>query len=146
MSEKYRFNLILGCLGALISFGLEQTLLLQVDHPYRWLAKSIALFIYAWGSVSMSLGFIGLFIKKFPKANKIWRYVSDASYWIYPAHLPLVFYHQAKLAPYPFAWWIKLLTTSVTTLIVLTLTYQIGVRHTIIGRILNGKRKSPSGN
>ena len=145
MSERYRFNLTLGCVGALIAFGLEQIFLLQVDHPLRWLAKTTALFIYACGSVSLSLGFIGLFIKKLPNENRVWRYVSDASYWIYLAHLPLVFFLQATFAPYPWPWWIKLLTTSVTTFVILTLTYQIGVRHTIIGRILNGKRKSSSG-
>jgi glucans biosynthesis protein C len=141
MSERYGFNMILGCMGALISFGLEQHFLLQVDHPFRWLAKSIALFIYALGSVSLSLGFIGLFTKKFTKENKVWRYISDASYWIYLTHLPVVFYLQAKLAPFLWSWWIKLSITSVTTFVVLTITYQLGVRYMFIGRILNSKRK-----
>ena len=143
MSDRYRFNLFLGCIGALISFGLEQKFLLQVDHPFRWLAKSAALFIYAWGSVSLSLGLIGFFIKKFPRENKIWRYISDASYWIYLAHLPVVFFLQAKLAPFPWPWYFKLLVTCMVTFAILTATYQIAVRHTIIGRILSGKKRNP---
>ena len=142
MSERYRFNLTLGCLGALISFGLEQQFLLQVNHPLRWLAKSSALFIYACGSVSLSLGFIGFFIKKFPHENRVWRYISEASYWIYLTHLPVVFYLQAALAPLGWPWWFKLLSTSVVTFLTLTITYHFAVRTTIIGRILNGKRKT----
>ena len=43
---------------------------------------------FAW---TMTLGLIGLFTKLFRRERAWVRYLSDASYWIYLAHMPLVF-------------------------------------------------------
>jgi len=49
---------------------------------------------YAWG---MSLGLIGLFHRYFSRPSIRIRWLADASYWMYLAHLPLVILFQSLL-------------------------------------------------
>lgn len=67
------------------------------------------------------------------------RYLVDASYWIYLAHLPLTIFVPATLrywdAPGP----IKMVVSIVVVLLVLLATYHILVRNTAIGLVLSGR-------
>ena len=92
---------------------------------------------YAW---LMAFGMIGLFRWTMARERFRVRYMSDASCWMYIVHLPLVIARQrlaASLSANPrlaFA----LILVGVT--VILLLTYQVAVRHTPIGTMLNGKR------
>lgn len=66
------------------------------------------------------------------------RYLSDSSYWLYVAHLPLVVFVQTAIAESSLNGFIKLLIICAVCIGVLLLTYQFFVRHTWIGRFLNG--------
>ena len=68
------------------------------------------------------------------------RYVSDASYWIYIMHLPLVFLLQAALITLPWHWRIKFMVIMAVALPVLFASYHVMVRRTVIGKVLNGRR------
>ena len=60
-----------------------------------WVASSAIQVTFAW---TMSFGLIGLF-RRFMSDERFWvRYLSDASYWMYLAHLPLVFVAQGLIA------------------------------------------------
>ncbi len=52
-----------------------------------WFIASLLQVVYVWG---MSFGLIGLFRKLFATERSGVRYLSDASYWMYITHLPLV--------------------------------------------------------
>jgi len=69
------------------------------------------------------------------------RYVADSSYWLYLAHLPVVVWLQVAFAEVPWPWWAKLACISVLTLAVLLVSYDLVVRPTWIGQILNGRRR-----
>ena len=43
--------------------------------------------VFAWG---MTFGLIGLCRSLLKRENRVVRYISDSSYWLYIAHLPLV--------------------------------------------------------
>ncbi len=68
------------------------------------------------------------------------RYLADSSYWVYIVHLPLVMVGQVLLLDAPLPWWGKLLTVVAGTLAVALTTYELLVRHTFVGRWLNGRR------
>ncbi|MEM0926278.1 MAG: glucan biosynthesis protein, partial [Planctomycetota bacterium] len=97
----------------------------------------LAQVFYAW---LVSFGLIGLF-HRFLSENRLWiRYVSDSSYWLYIAHLPLVLLIQyaAKNMEIPSV--IKLLGICAITTGILLCSYQLFVRRTWIGVLLNGRR------
>ena len=92
---------------------------------------------FAW---TMALGLIGLSAKLFHRERAWVRYLSDASYWIYLAHLPLVFLLQGAVARWELPAWQKLGVMVAACLAVLLLTYALLIRPTPIGWMLNGRR------
>ncbi len=76
------------------------------------------------------------------------RYMSDASYWIYISHLPIVMSFQTLLAPIDMSLWLKFAIVTALTLAITVMTYHLFVRYTVIGWLLNGKRlrmRKPTG-
>jgi ABC-type multidrug transport system ATPase subunit/peptidoglycan/LPS O-acetylase OafA/YrhL len=94
-----------------------------------------------------SFGLIGCALK-LCATESVWRrYLADASYWMYLAHLPVVFFLAAALANVPLHWAIKFPLILAITLGVLLATYRFFVRPTWIGEILNGRKypRTPRG-
>ena len=74
------------------------------------------------------------------KASTRWRYMADASYWIYIVHVPFVMMLAPLLANVPLPAIVKLTLVSVTAVGLILLTYRYFVRPTFIGEQLNGRR------
>ncbi|MGH1350558.1 MAG: acyltransferase family protein [Methyloligellaceae bacterium] len=74
-------------------------------------------------------------------SNEGMRYMSDASYWIYISHLPIVLFIQTLLAPLDMSLWLKFVIVTALTLAITAMTYHLFVRYTVIGWLLNGKRQ-----
>jgi peptidoglycan/LPS O-acetylase OafA/YrhL len=89
----------------------------------------------------MVTGGIGLFRRVLSQEHAHIRYVSDASYWMYLIHLPLLVVLQALALPVPMPAPLKFLLLMGLSLILLLLSYQLIVRNTPIGILLNGSRK-----
>lgn len=70
-------------------------------------------------------------------------YLSDASYWIYLAHLPLVIAAQMLVVDWPIHYHLKFVLVCVGVTLITLSTYELGVRYTIIGKTLNGPRTRP---
>ncbi len=104
--------------------------------------------IYCIGAVAfawlMVFGMIGVFRRFFPAEDPRIRYISDASYWLYIAHLPLLFFIQIAMTGWEFPALLKLLIACVATIGILLLAYEWFVRYTFIGTLLNGKKVKPS--
>ena len=95
---------------------------------------------YAW---LMCFGLMGLF-RWIAARERFWsRYLSDASYWIYLGHVPLVIAGQWLTADWPISAHLKFLLICVGVPALLLVFYQYGVRYTIIGTTLNGPRVRP---
>jgi glucan biosynthesis protein C len=71
------------------------------------------------------------------------RMMSDASYWIYLVHLPVVYFLQTLLIETPLGLFPKLLLVNLGTFLFCMATYLVFVRYTPIGWMLNGKRSFP---
>jgi peptidoglycan/LPS O-acetylase OafA/YrhL len=111
------------------------------NHPQYNLIKTSFIFSYAilmWSLISLS---IGLCKKWFYRPNRTVQYVAEASYWLYLIHLPIVIWLQIAFAELPFHWAIKLISIFVLTIGISLLIYDLIVRSSFIGAVLNGKRK-----
>ncbi len=95
------------------------------------LALSIWLLIY---------GFLGLFLRYFGQPSAVWRYMADASYWMYLVHLPLAIWLPVLLGGQPLPVGLKFgLSLAGVTALTLS-TYHYLVRSTFVGHWLNGRR------
>lgn len=113
----------------------------QSMHQYFSELKAVYVFSYAVMAWSLIMLVIGLGQKIFSRPNKSVRYIADASYWLYLIHLPIVIGLQIAFAELPFHWLLKLIAICVITLSVSILLYQLFVRSTWLGAVLNGTRK-----
>jgi peptidoglycan/LPS O-acetylase OafA/YrhL len=95
---------------------------------------------YAVGLWSWAFGLIGLGLRFMNGASPVRRYLADASYWIYLAHLPLVLALQLLMRDWPLPWPVKFTLLLIIAMAVLLLSYHRLVRTTAIGAILNGRR------
>lgn len=104
----------------------------------RW-QKLLYIICYTVGSWFWVFGLIGVAIRFLSAHSPRWRYLADASYWMYLVHLPLVFFLQVVMARWPLHWSIKFPLLLLIATLLLLLSYQTLVRHTWLGRWLNGK-------
>jgi peptidoglycan/LPS O-acetylase OafA/YrhL len=92
----------------------------------------------------MALGMMGLFHSVLNRQSPAIRYISDSSYWLYLAHLPLVIALQALVCDWPWPAWAKFLFMLSVSTILLLLSFQLLVRDKPLGWLLNGRKTSPS--
>ena len=83
---------------------------------------------------------MGLAQRWLKEANPVVRYLVDASYWIYLAHLPLSMFLPAIMHDLMLPGLLKMTLAIVLVTIPLLVTYHFLVRATFIGRFLNGRR------
>ena len=116
---------------------------IQADpgHPHfdaAHLAFVVSYTFLMWTLVMLTLG---VFLKFCAQPNPIVRYVADSSYWMYLVHLPVVVWLQVAVAEWAWHWSLKLAFVSVATIAIALLTYDLFVRSTLLGQILNGRRR-----
>lgn len=92
-------------------------------------------------AMSLVLGSVGFFLRMWQTESKTWKYVSDASYWMYLIHLSLVATGQVLMMNIQLNSIFKFLIILVTTMIITLITYHFFIRFSIIGEWLHGKRE-----
>ena len=106
-------------------------------EAWVWGVAAVVQVAFAW---LMCFGAMGLF-RWVASKERFWvRYLSDASYWLYLVHLPLVIGAQRLVVDWPVSVHLKFVLISTTVVALLLLVYQMGVRYTAIGTTLNGPR------
>lgn len=96
---------------------------------------------YSLASWCWIFALIGAGMKYFDRESARIRYIADASYWIYIAHIPLLFFLQTALMDVNLHWIIKFPLILLIATPVLFWTYEHWVRYTFIGNTLNGPRQ-----
>lgn len=100
-----------------------------------------ALGVATW---SLVFGLLGLARRFGERPNPTLRYWTDAAYWIYLSHFPVMAAIALAIAAVPMPVALRLVVLSAATLAVIFPAYGAFVRHTAIGRVLHGQRaKSP---
>lgn len=108
------------------------------DSPY-YDAALVCCALYTW---LMIFGLLGLFQRWAARPIATVRYLSDASFWIYLVHFPLVLLLQILIKDVPLPALLKFgLVVAVAALLLLG-SYQLLVRHTVVGALLGGGRGS----
>lgn len=128
------------CVLAIVTVTGLSSFELQTGHVHYLLIKAGYLLAYAammWTLILLTLRVARYFVNK---ANPVVRYLSDASYWLYLFHLPVVIWLQIAFAELPLHWFLKLVSICVITLCAGLLCYAVFVRRTGLGALLNGKR------
>ncbi|MEM7754763.1 MAG: acyltransferase family protein [Planctomycetota bacterium] len=93
--------------------------------------------VFVW---TVSFGLIGLSRRVLNQPRPRIRYISDSSYWLYIAHLPIVLAGQFALMYISLPPMLEVGILTAATTVVLLLSYQWFVRYTWIGHLLNGRR------
>lgn len=131
----------LAAVAGVVSLILLSSFQLDPGHLHYAKAHYAFLMGYAvtmWSLVGLTLGVF----RKLCERPRAWvRYVADSSYWMYLIHLPIVVWLQVAMAEWPLHWSFKLAAISAITVAVALLTYDLVVRSTWIGVILNGRRR-----
>lgn len=96
---------------------------------------SYALAVWFW-----TFGLLGAAVRFFSRQSPALRYLADASYFFYLAHLPVVFALQVLLMDVPLPWLVKFPLLLAITFGLLLVSYHYLVRSTFLGAILNGRR------
>ena len=102
----------------------------------RW-ATSFGLCLSMGSSV---LGWLGCFVALFGRPSTRVRYVADASYWVYVAHLPVVVAMQVGLSGSGVPWWLAAPLVAGGAVVLLLAVYHVAVRETWLGTWLRGRR------
>jgi glucan biosynthesis protein C len=93
--------------------------------------------VFTWAAV---LCLVGVGRRLLAVERPAVRYIADSSYWIFLMHLPIAPLAIAAAVslgqPFPIAWGVGM----ALLFSFLLLTYELFVRHTFIGRVLNGPR------
>ncbi|MXX84859.1 MAG: acyltransferase family protein [Acidobacteria bacterium] len=135
------------CLARLGGGLFFHTLYLAVVVPHFGLAPAEAPIAHGAGMVLLAvsmwlfvLGFLGLFRRLLDTPSPGWRYLSDASYWMYLVHLPLTVALPPLLNGWDAPGFIKFGITLGAAFAITLATYHCGVRSTWVGKRLNGRR------
>lgn len=90
------------------------------------------------------LGVTGLFLRYLGRPSRTLRYLCDASYFLYLAHMPVVMVFQLLLVPLALPPLLKIAIVLVAATATLLALYHVAVRPTFIGAALNGRRVPPA--
>lgn len=114
----------------------------DLGHPHYAGLRTGFVIAYAFTIWTLVFLTIGLFKRYCNKPSPIIRYIADSSYWLYLVHLPMVIWLQIAFAEINLHWSIKLTAISLITIGLSLLMYDLFVRSTLIGKVLNGRKKN----
>ena len=131
------FALAVGFSGA--AFAITGVAPLLAPLPAGWprLADAACYTLANW---TWTFALIGLALRFLADFSPTRRYIADASYWIYLVHLPIVMALQVALSQLAWPWEVKFPLILSLAFPLMLGSYELIVRHSFIGAILNGRR------
>lgn len=110
----------------------------HAQYTSAHVAYAVGYALTMWSLVFLT---VGIFQKLCLKPNGFVRYVADSSYWMYLIHLPVVIWLQIAVAELPLHWSLKLVLISTVAIAFALASYDLFVRSTFLGTVLNGHRR-----
>ena len=139
LEKRWLFNLLMAVaatVASLMIVGIAPALVPAIRDD-QTLAYALCYSIGSWSWTFAITGMALRFLSGFSAAR---RYLSDASYWMYLVHLPLVMALQTAASRVEWPWFIELPLSLAVALTVMLLSYHWFVRYSFIGATLNGRR------
>lgn len=124
-------------LAAFFTQGDRQSPLFSMLHPVLALGNGLSVAFYV-------AGLTGLFSRYFSGYNPRIRYLSDSAYWVYILHQPALLLFAVPMYHWVIPAQLKFLIACAGTALICLWTYDLLVRNTGMGMLLNG-RKYPRG-
>ncbi len=137
LRSRWALHLVLAVASSAVCLVIMKTQPVLALPPQAKLMFVLSYVASAW---AWSFALTGLALRFLSGHRPAVRYVADASYWIYLAHLPLVAALQVWVGDWPLHWALKFPLIVAVSLALLLLSYHFVVRSTLIGEVLNGKR------
>jgi len=128
---------VLASFAALYLVGVRMNMAVIPMSPETRAAYAGAYMLAVWG---WSLGLVGAALAWLSSPSARWRYLSDASYWMYLIHVPIVWGLQAWMIRWPLHWAIKYALILAMAGVLLIASYHYLVRPTFLGKFLNGRK------
>lgn len=144
LERRWLPHLLLAVVLILISFVLSGVMLSAPAAPRLPLSfatlRLVSVVLYAPAIWISTFAVIGLALRFMSGFSPIWRYLADASYWLYLIHLPIVMALQVALSQLDWPGLIKFAVILVVAIPPMLASYHLLVRFTFIGAVLNGRR------
>ncbi len=125
-----------------LPYAASAALLLALESksnlPHLELGIALAYGLTGW---LWSIALIGLACRYLPTQNRVLRYLSDSSYWVFMVHMLGTIGFGALLLKVQAPGEVKMLVNIAATTIVCLASYHVFVRNTWLGVLLNGRRK-----
>lgn len=136
-----------------VKYCIAGLLLLPLATWTKWHCMHPSDDFFAWHFASglafslmasfMVFGVLGVFVAHVNGKSARMRYLSDSSYWIYLAHMPVVVFAGGVMATTHWPGIVNFLAANAITIPIVLVTYHGCVRYTPIGTLLNGPREKP---
>lgn len=125
-----------------VVFALMSPLLLaHAAAPLGGVARVVFCLLAALFPWLTVFGGLGVLLKVIQGRGAVMRFLSEASFWVYIVHVPLVALMQVLLLRVALPAPVKFLAISAVAISLSLVSYELIVRRSLIGEIINGARK-----
>ncbi|WP_288757494.1 acyltransferase family protein [uncultured Brevundimonas sp.] len=125
-----------GATALMLAGGPDPRLVPMTDPA----TKAMTAAAFGVATYASAFAAVGLALRFWSGRSAVRRYLADASYWIYIVHLPLVMAAQVLVQDWSAPWWAKLALVVAGVSGLSLASYELLIRHTVMGRWLNGQR------
>jgi glucan biosynthesis protein C len=134
----YKRRWVAHAVAGLVAYVATGALVEARAHPF-WTGFAYNACTWLWSFAVLGLG------TRFLATRKPWlAYLADSSYWVYLVHMPLTVAFGALLYGLALPAFVKMAINIAATTAVCLASYQLFVRSTWIGVLLNGRRRARS--
>jgi glucan biosynthesis protein C len=135
LERRWLLNLVLAIALIAASLGLA-----IVPGPRVGVIRFVGATCYALAIWTTTFAMIGLALRFLANFSAARRYLADASYWLYLIHMPIVMALQVAVSTLDWPWPVKFAAILAIALPLMFASYQLLVRYSFIGAVLNGRR------
>ncbi|MEE2691842.1 MAG: acyltransferase family protein [Pseudomonadota bacterium] len=139
LQKRWALNLALAIAltaGLIAYAGLAPVL---TPAPQDWKKAAYAA-VYGSAVWTWTFGLVGAAMRFLSAPNPAIRYAADASYWVYIVHVPVVMALQVLAFGVDAPWTVKFPAVLLLTYAATFLSYDLLVRYSFVGALLNGKK------
>jgi glucans biosynthesis protein C len=144
IERRWLTHVLLALFLILVSFAVSGVMLSLPVAPKLPVSfatlRLISAILYAPAIWVSTFAVLGLALRFMSGFSRTWRYLADASYWLYLIHLPIVMALQVALSQLDWPGLTKFAIILLVALPPMLVSYHLLVRFTFIGVALNGRR------